>query len=265
MRLTKLRTDGTPSCGGKVWVKLTWATVAFLLATVALPPTVLHGEESKPAGSIVCQFPAPGPSPCGLAWDGKQLWVADDGTDTIYQLNPTDGSIISSFKTPGDQPRGLAFDGTHLWYADNGTQKLQKLQLADGPPLAELAVPLPRVKGRQPEVGGLACDGQYLWTGTVAGWSSKMNQVDPRDGTVKRSYYTKGYPRALATDGEFIWNATDNGGKRLGLVYQYNLSDGLFVSQFDTPGYYPTGLVFDGECLWCVDRETKTIYRLTAR
>jgi len=235
--------------------------MALLLTMMALP--AVAQAEASGAGNIILQFPAPGPSPSGLAWDGEALWVADEDTDTIYKLDPADGRVISSFKTPGSQVCGLAWGDGLLWYADNGTKKFQQRAPGNGRLLAELAAPLPTVTGRQPELGGLAFHDGYLWTGTVAGWSSTMNQVDPRDGSVKRSLFTKGYPVALALSDTHIWNATHNDGHRLGLVYCYGLEDGLFVSQFDTPGFWPTGLAWDGQSLWCVDRETKTIYRLS--
>jgi len=262
MRSTRRTAEDRPFRSGKVRAGSILATVMLLLAAAAVPAVVLADTG---AGKVVLQFPAPGPSPSGLAWDGEALWVADESTDTIYKLDPANGRVISSFKTPGDQVCGLAWGDGILWCADNGTKKLQQLDAGNGRPLTELAAPLPEVQGRQPELGGLACHDGYLWTGTLAGWSSTMNQLDPRDGSVKRSLFTKGYPVALALNDQFIWNATHNDGHRLGLIYCYGLSDGLFVSQIDTPGFWPTGLAWDGECLWCVDRETKTIYRLTAR
>ena len=264
MRFTKLRAGGALPLGGKARVTLAFAVGLMFIATALIPQAALSSNESAKPGDVVLQFAAPGPSPCGLAWDGKHLWVGDDSRDTIYKLDPADGKVLASFKSPGAEPRGLAWDGKHLWNLDNTTRKLCQLDRAKGTVLSTVKAPVLRTRGRVPELGGLTWDGKYLWSGLVAGWSSRMNQVDPKDGSVKRFYFTKGYPRALASDGTFIWNASDSGGMRSGLVYKYKLSDGLYVSQFDTPGNYPTGLAYDGQCLWCVDRETKTIYRLAA-
>jgi len=237
-----------------------WISAALLLAALVMAPTVLA---ETGAGVVTLQFPAPGPSPSGLAWDGSALWVADDGTDLIYRIDPADGRVISSWKAPGDQVCGLAFGNGSLWCTDRETKAIDTLTADNGRSLARMAHPLPAVQGRQPVPGGLTWHDGHLWTGTLAGFSSRMNQLDPRDGSVKRSLFTKGYPVALALNDRFIWNATHNDGHRLGLVYCYGLDDGLFVSQFDTPGFWPTGLAWDGQSLWCVDRDTKTIYRLS--
>ena len=264
MRFTKLRMDGALPFDGRTRVKLAIVVGAVFVVAVAMPHTAFSGDKSPQPGDILLQFPSPGTSPCGLTWDGTHLWLADDGTDTIYKLDPSNGSVLSSFKSPGASPRGLVWDGTHLWHADNATRKLHQLDRTTGAEASGINAPVTDTQPRVAELGGLTWDGRHLWYGTVNGWSSKMNRIDPSKVSVERFFFTKGYPRALATDGTFIWNATDNGGRRIGLVYKYNLSDGLFVSQFDTPGFYPTGLAFDGQSLWLVDRETKTIYKLAA-
>lgn len=263
MRFKRHGANDTFSLAGRLLLKLAFLATA-LLAAAALVPYAAAGNASLPAGEIVSQFPAPGPSPRGLAWDGEYLWVGDDSTVTIYKVDPVNGRVVSSFKATGTELRGLAWDGEDLWQADNAAMKLNRVDSVSGSVLSVIGAPLLRTEGSRAELGGLAWYGSLLWCGTVDGWSSRMDQVDPADGTVKCSYATMGYPRALATDGTFIWSATDNGGKRSGIVYRYNLADGLLVSQFDTPGLYPSGLAFDGRYLWCADRETGTIYRLTA-
>ena len=264
MRLTKLKIDGAFPFAGKTRVKLAFASGVMVIVAATMPYAAFSSNESPKPGDIILQFPSPASSPSGLAWDGTHLWLADEGTDTIYELDPSNGSVLSSFKSPGSELRGLVWDGEHLWHSDNTTRHLCKLDRATGAVLSAIDAPATHATTRVPELGGLTWDGKHLVCGTGDGWSSRMNELDPNNGSLQRFFFTKGYPRALATNGTFIWNATDNDGRRLGIVYKYNLSDGLYVSQFDTPGLYPTGLAWDGESLWCVDRETKTIYKLAA-
>ena len=264
MQLPKLRVEGASSVCGRARMKLAIGAGVMVAAALLMPYAAFSGDEPVKPGEVILKFPAPGSSPSGLAWDGTHLWLADDGTDTIYQLDPTDGRVLSSFKSPGSSPRGLVWDGKNLWHADNATRQVHRLDRATGTALSALDEPATPANARRPELGGLTWDGRHLWCGTVDGWSSRMNEMDQADGSTARFFFTKGYPRALATDGTFIWNATDNEGHRVGLVYKYRLSDGLFVSQFDTPGFYPAGLAWDGHYLWCVDRGTKTIYKLAA-
>lgn len=236
---------------------------AMILAVVLVPLTALSTDNPTP-GQILTQFAAPGPSPVGLAFDGKHLWVGDDQTDKLYQLDPQTGKVLATLDAPGGELRGLAFDGQNLWTSDNASRRLVRLDRSQGRVLARIAAPVLPLRNQPQELGGLCWDGKHLWSGIVAGFSSRMNQVDPQTGAVRKFYFTKGYPRALACDGTYLWNATDNAGRRAGLIYRYRLSDGLFVSQLDTPGDWPSGLAVDGKSLWVVDRETKQIYRLAA-
>ena len=237
----------------------------ILILTLAMLCSVLPSRGLAKPGDVVLSFPSPGPSPQDLAWDGKYLWIVDDSTDKIYKLDPSDGKVLLSFPSIGSEPKGLTWDGKYLWNSDNFSHKTYKLDSAKGTMVSIIDAPVMKVKRGISPLGGLAWDGNYLWSGWVAGWSSRMNQVNPKDGSIKKFYFSKGFPRALASDGKFLWSATDNAGIRLGIIYQYNLSDGLYVSHFDTPGFYPTGIAFDGQHLWCVDKETKRIYKLAAK
>jgi len=237
-----------------------YSTLSVLLAAVGL--FALSGAVVGHPGDVVLTIASPGPSPQGLAWDGEYLWVADDSTNTIYKLDPSDGNVVACIPTGGASPRGLAWDGGHLWNADDSSHLLYGTDPATGRAVSVVRTPVMETKRGTSLLGGLAWDGRHLWSGFIAGWSSRMNRTDTCDGSVNRFIFTKGVPSGLASDGMHIWNATHNGGIRLGLIYKYKLSDGLYVSHFDAPGYYPVGLAFDGQYLWCVDRETKQIYRI---
>ena len=40
-----------------------------------------------PVGEVIHQIPCRGPDPRGLARDATSVWIADNGTHLIYQLN----------------------------------------------------------------------------------------------------------------------------------------------------------------------------------
>jgi DNA-binding beta-propeller fold protein YncE len=238
-------------------------SAGLLIAVVALlAPATLADDQPAQAGDVLLQFPAPGPSPQGLAWDGQHLWIADDTTQKLYQLQPADGKVLASLAAPGAQPRGLVWDGANLRVADNAAHKVYTIAHDTGRVMATINAPVAVGRRQTAELGGVAWDGKHLWIGTIAGWSSRMNQVDPASGAVTRFYFSKGYPRALATDGESLYSASESVNERLGIIYKYQLSDGAFVSQRDAPGLQTAGLAYDGHDLWCVDHQTKLIYKL---
>ena len=78
---------------------------------------------------MIRSFSAPNNTPVGLVWDGRTLWCADDGTDTIYQVDPVTGTVIRSFSCPSTKPRGLAWDGRTLWHVDTNTDLVYQLSV----------------------------------------------------------------------------------------------------------------------------------------
>ena len=222
----------------------------FLLAGCAIPAAAVPGE-------ILASFRAPGTAPRDLAFDGTFLWLLDDEARTLYQLDPATGTVRGTHALSAAHPQGITWAAGRLWIADEATGSI--MRVAQNFRTVETTVAAP---GAHLRLGGLADDGATLWSGTIAGWSSRVNQVDPQTGAVLRSYFTKGFPEAVEITGQRLWSATHNGGHRTGLIYEYDQATGLHVAQFDAPGDYPVGLAFDGEALWCVDRENLTVYRL---
>jgi DNA-binding beta-propeller fold protein YncE len=55
----------------------------------------------------VQRFPAPGPEPLGLAFDGTTLWVSSREGHRLYSVNPATWTVIEEFQTPG-APFGVA-------------------------------------------------------------------------------------------------------------------------------------------------------------
>lgn len=208
--------------------------------------------------TIVQKFPSPGPSPQGLAWDGDFLWVSDDSMRMIYKLHPVDGSIISSFNSPGSCPRGLTWDGNYLWCSDNDSVKIFKIDIIAGAVISSI----PATANNPPQIHGLTWDGQYLYYCFEAGWSSQIMKIDIADTITTFFTYTTGFPKGLAFDGKSIWNCSDAKGSRIGWIDQYDYINGLWLNAFDTPGFYPTGLTFDGNYFWIVDNSIDSLFQI---
>jgi hypothetical protein len=72
--------------------------------------------------TVLTEFPAPGPFPFALAWDGASLWCFDNYENKIYKL-AANGSIATSYEVKGfrqfsfetGEIYDLAWDGTSFW------------------------------------------------------------------------------------------------------------------------------------------------------
>jgi streptogramin lyase len=125
----------------------------------------------------------------------------------------------------------------------------------DRPLPSQLAAP-----GGEPR--GLAWDGTHLWVVTGPEEGPIISRLDPRTGSVQRSFTAPGSRhRDLAWDGEALWYSAHSARR----IYRLDPSDGSVLVAFDSPGDQPRGLAWDGTNLWHSDASgpERTIYRLS--
>jgi len=222
----------------------------------------LHAQSIKELEySIFSSFQTPGPSPQGLAWDSTNIWLADDSTDTIYKINPTDGSVLYYFDSPGPEPKGLTYDGSHLYNLDDSLKKVFRIDETHGEVIDTIALPDIRDGPNNAIVPfwGLTWDGKNLYTNYEAGWSSQIIKLQLIGDSTSHFAFTNGYAKDLTFDGKYIWSSSDSEGHRLGWVSQYD-SNGMRLNSFDAPGYYPTGITYDSTFFWLTDNEKDSLY-----
>lgn len=169
---------------------------------VLLPAFVLL--TSSAAGQT--SFPAPGPLPSGLAYDGAYLYVSEaSGFRTVYRMNPQSGAIIDSFLAPsstgldgGGNPSDMVFipDATaRLFISDiysyqyPGTGKVYEIDSGGTVVLNSFSIPF---RG-----GAIASDGIYLY---VADFDSSQIVEANRLGLQIRSFTSLMRPAGMAFD-----------------------------------------------------------------
>ncbi len=59
-----------------------------------------------------------GTQPAGIAVDGANLWVANNGSGTVSKIDPTTAAVQATV-TVGNHPYGVAFDGTDVWVTNS--------------------------------------------------------------------------------------------------------------------------------------------------
>jgi len=107
------------------------------------------GLNQCPSGNLSYAMPA-GP----VVFDGKKLWVADQGWNALYWLELESG-VIGEPVSVGNVPSALAFDGETLWVANAGDNTIQGVDVETG----SVGEPIPT--GSNPVA--LAFDGDRLW------------------------------------------------------------------------------------------------------
>ncbi|MCP4230348.1 MAG: hypothetical protein GY771_09405 [bacterium] len=144
-------------------------------------------------------------------WAGKELWILDQETEKIYQVESKKGTVLRSIPAPKPEGEGewsyegLAWDGEYLWvtYFAGFSSKIHRVNPQNGEVVQSFyADAHPR---------GLYCDGKNLWTLCYNG-SETPSVIDKRviaadgfDTFKSREFIGKvgvSDPRGLAFDGE---------------------------------------------------------------
>jgi len=197
----------------------------------------------------------------GLSWlDGALVVLTADGRDLIAvnAVDPADQRVIARAERP---QLGVAVVGDAVWIGDERSFVELTARTSDE------FMPVRTVyrKDGEPASGELAAfthDGQYVWSGVVEGWSSRIVCQDVEQQNIVRWFYSRGFPESLTVSDGTLWSATSNMGRYPGTVYQYDAQTGKLLGSFRTPCLYPRGLAFDGHHLWCGDRDSGTLYQL---
>jgi transglutaminase-like putative cysteine protease len=193
-------------------------------------------------------FPAPGDvsnkvslaihHPTGVAWDGRNLWVADRKTDMFYRIDPTTGAALDSIVSPGYFPSGLAWDGKLLWSTDPTDAKIYATDVSSGKTVVAIDAPAAGPMG-------IAWEGTSLW---ICDNSEKLiSKIDPSDGTTIISFKAPATdPRSIAFGGGYLWCSD----RIKDQIYGVDPASGTVVITLDAPGKFSWGLAWkDGRLL----------------
>ena len=221
---------------------------------VALAATVLVGayfalrsSPKPPPPAPPSEWPLPYSHPAGLAFDGKELWVSDWFSQTIYRHDPAGLRVVRALTLPAEVPGPLTFAADALWVA-SGARVLVKHMLDD-----KLTVLL-QVSDSAPQTVGMAYDGLYLWTCDAKEGRLNKRILDDRLTIVSSYPYPGSKPAALAYDGRSLWSL-DAGNRELvehDIANPEKVIERIVLSEYRKGGWKPTGLVFDGKRFWSV-------------
>jgi transglutaminase-like putative cysteine protease len=215
-----------------------------LILTVALSTSVLAAVP----GEVTKSFPTPSPCPSGLAFDGKNLWLADFKTDSLYALDPKDGRVVKAMEAPSYRPYGLAWDGSYLWIVDREESRIVQFDVKSGVCIWTIPCPVERPSG-------LAWDGKSLWLAD----RSSIHMISTEDGTTIKSFPAPaGVTTGLAFDGTYLWSA-DRIRNRIYMIYP---ETGEVIMILDSPAPYSWGLAFAEGKLYNADYQSDSLYQI---
>jgi DNA-binding beta-propeller fold protein YncE len=193
-----------------------------------------------------------GSLPRALTFDGANIWVANNGSNTITRYLATTGAAVGSAVTVGSQPIAIAFDGTNIWVANYGSNTIARYNAATGT-IVGVAITV----GSLPQA--LAFDGTNIWVANYG--SNTIARYNAATGTIVASAIASGsQPIALAFDGTNIWVANNVSNT----IARYNTATGTKVGGDITVGTNPIALAFDGANMWVANYGSNTVMQFNA-
>ena len=138
--------------------------------------------------------------PQGMAFDGTNIWVANQLSNNVTKIRANDGSVVGTYSVGSNNPVNLVFDGTYIWSTNHLGGSVTKLKASDGSIVGFYAV------GGLP--WGIAFDGTNIWVSSLA--SSFITKLKASDGSVVGTYTVGSWPAGIAFDGTNIWVANSS-------------------------------------------------------
>jgi DNA-binding beta-propeller fold protein YncE len=191
-------------------------------------------------------------TPLGIGFDGRTLWVIDQGTHYIYQVDPVTGTVIRSFNSPGSNPFGVGFDGHFLYVGSQSSGYWYQIDPSTGSwirrwfPASDRAMAV-CVVGKI-----LVCSQQ---TDQNLGVFDLVTLTLIKTLTCTGARQTNG----LAWDGKHLYACNLFSGD----IWQINLATDRIVRTISLSSGAACGVAFDGRSLWVADLSGASVYQVS--
>jgi DNA-binding response OmpR family regulator len=228
-----------------VWYAL--AVGAFLAAALGTASLRRDARRRAEAAARTDYFALTVFHPAGLAFDGKELWVVDWFSQSLYATSRQDAHVLALRHLTAETPVAAAFGTDAVWTASADGSIVRRMR-------DDKLTPLARYPKAAPNCAGIAFDGLYVWT--LDGVKKTLTKRLLDDAlTPVASWRLPGLkPSALVWDGRALWTL-DAGDRVLRRHDLKNPALALAVvplPEYSAGEFAPTGLAWDGERFWTV-------------
>jgi DNA-binding beta-propeller fold protein YncE len=207
------------------------------------------------ASGNIKTIPIPSANPEGIIFDGKYIWVANNGVgaNSVSKFDVISQSLVATYPV-GLDPDGLAFDGSFIWVTNSNNNNVWKINRDTGAYVAGYATGIFPLS--------IIYDGANMWIGNGQGGSARaadpgigsVTKIRAADGVTLGTYTVGNAVRGLVYDGASIWvcNANDNTVSRL------RAANVALLGTFAT-GKSPRAVAFDGSKIWIANSGENTL------
>jgi YVTN family beta-propeller protein len=180
------------------------------------------------SGAVLQSVPV-GAGPFAIAFNGTQVWVANETSNTVTVINGANGAVVATYPT-GITPVGIECDGVHMWIANSNSNTLVEMNF-DGSTVATFSVSDP--------TSGLAWDGVRMW---VSSFGGSVVGIRSEDGTTLGPIAVGAGTQGIAYNGvDWVYVA----GLQTNTVTVVRITDGKIIATLPV-GSEPVAVMFTG-------------------
>ena len=199
---------------------------------------------------------AVGANPYFIAFDGANMWVAQNGASNVAAYKASSGALVATY-TVGSSPTGVAFDGKCIWVANTGNSSTGSVTIVN-PPGGSCTLTGTHVLSSPYNIiqpFGLAWDGQNMWVSYRGANGSGPGGVVALSGTTAAEISgseiqcSTGGVGTLTFDGAYIWLAGSSSGQVCKSTSTRFTPPYLLVGKYASSGA-PNQIAFDGTNIW---------------
>jgi hypothetical protein len=206
----------------------------------------------------ILRFPAPGPEPLGLAFDGTALWISAREAHRLYAVDPATWTVREEIQTPG-APFGIAVAGNEFrvvigFGEDDDDRYIYRFVPGHGFTDDRMACP---------DLSGVhvAWDGDTLFLSQAH--NRRILALDDH-GAVVRDIRLERVPVGMTiVDGLFYLITGDKSFRNLQLTKLEARGDTPVITSLASIPFGARGLAFDGSRFWTAHRDENEIVAFT--
>src|SRR6516162_186127 len=75
----------------------------------------------------------------GVTFDGANIWVTNNTSQTVTKLRASDGALLGTFGGLDAGPLGMVYDGANIWIVCSNV--VDKLRASDGAVIGRFNIP----------------------------------------------------------------------------------------------------------------------------
>ncbi len=189
----------------------------------------------------IVRYVATGVNPYGVAYDGKNIWVSNNGSNTVTKIQASTGTVLATVSV-GSHPRGVVFDGINIWVANYGSDTVSVINPTTNTVIKSCGT------GSGPYVPAVLANTETIWIPNRN--SNTITVLATNSDTCSGfSVQTDGEPQFVASDGIHMWVSCYSAGR----VQEFSSNGTLLMTVNPTASGQvggPTGIAWVGAYLW---------------